>query len=813
MLGTANIKVRPLKFAMLVDPKNASQVREAIRLACSLWGGTYFPIIPMYGRMPASWREGRRRAPSARSVVEGYLSAFDPDMLVQFSADVPSYITDTRLKVIKPQDVFGKPERLDLDRGPSFGIATTDLLWDIFEECFKYKLKYPRKVTIPRIPGKWGLFWASVFGEYTEPITQALAGELDEALEIERPQVTVQDYLELSHPRILFPRRVTAWDLPRRQAPWIGRSSCVFFLDASKIEDVIDYWNLRATGRTVIPLPKQFASQESFRSSVVEFCVEIRRDAGDESRLMPPVSFVRSRNTTMDEMTAVAKSLTFPSGPPGEQPARYYSLQSWIPRVWDEWARGRDGGVADIYCEEEVDIDINRAADLEMSVKPLLPKFKKERWISSRALCVNELDLRLYGADEYLAEVYPKATGDRLMRAIAGLTGLGGEWRIGRHGLVNLVRRSSSELRKALPSESIFFAWLADHGWKAELSTPGVLAKEIFKRLSGYPRYMADKAVLGLLEHMNGGAVGRNGEPLKGAGQVNERELPVGHLKNQLNGTSGRRGLYEEFVSKGIFKLGLRTQCPNCQRNTWFPMQAIRESMDCPKCLNSFAAAGNIESSSNWYYRTAGPFSVPNYADGAYAVLLTLDSLRNLGSLRTTAVPSFTATASGNRQLEADLAMFWRETSAGDEREGILFGECKTYGFFEAKDIDRMRHLGAEFPGAILVFGTLRETLSKQELVLLRRLAKSGRRRWKGGKALNPVLILTGTELLTWKRPPECWNEALQRQFEQVHGLLALCDATQQIYLGLPSSDEDHRKRLDQLEKRRAARAVQKPTS
>jgi hypothetical protein len=33
MLGTANIKVRPIKLALMVDPNSALQVREAIRLA------------------------------------------------------------------------------------------------------------------------------------------------------------------------------------------------------------------------------------------------------------------------------------------------------------------------------------------------------------------------------------------------------------------------------------------------------------------------------------------------------------------------------------------------------------------------------------------------------------------------------------------------------------------------------------------------------------------------------------------------------------------------------------------------------------
>lgn len=48
MLGSADIKVRPLKLALMVDPNSAMQVREAIRLASTQWGGMFFPIIPVH---------------------------------------------------------------------------------------------------------------------------------------------------------------------------------------------------------------------------------------------------------------------------------------------------------------------------------------------------------------------------------------------------------------------------------------------------------------------------------------------------------------------------------------------------------------------------------------------------------------------------------------------------------------------------------------------------------------------------------------------------------------------------------------------
>jgi hypothetical protein len=61
-------------------------------------------------------------------------------------------------------------------------------------------------------------------------------------------------------------------------------------------------------------------------------------------------------------------------------------------------------------------------------------------------------------------------------------------------------------------------------------------------------------------------------------------------------------------------------------------------------------------------------------------------------------------------------------------KSGILFGECKTYGTVEEKDLKRMRTLAKEFPGACLAFCTLRKTITAKEVRALKRLAKVGRR-------------------------------------------------------------------------------------
>ena len=132
--------------------------------------------------MPKTWKDPFK-APEAKKVILGYLEAFDPDILVQFSQSVPVFVAKLGLEVIKPDDVWGGLSQ-DGSLSPKFGIGIFDLLKDIFEEYFRYKPKYPIKVTLPKIPGQFSLFWSSLFGEIPSPVLDAVERLYKEPLEI-----------------------------------------------------------------------------------------------------------------------------------------------------------------------------------------------------------------------------------------------------------------------------------------------------------------------------------------------------------------------------------------------------------------------------------------------------------------------------------------------------------------------------------------------------------------------------------------------------------------------------------------------------
>jgi hypothetical protein len=807
MFGSIDIKTRPLKLAYLVDPNNGNQVRDAVRLSSTLWGGHYFPIIPLYKRMPATWRDKPLKAPPAKNVVLGYVEAFDPDVFVQLSNEVPAFITEIGLEVIKPEEIW---RVLDDDRSlsPQFGVGIFELLNDIFHEYFKFKRKYPIRIVFPEIPRELSLFWASLFGEIPLKLLPLLQKNYFEPLEIQDSGLKTETLKELLTGNVLFPRRITQHGLKSHSRSGFHRDASIFFLDATKVEDIIDFWNLRALGRKVVPLPKQLQADHQLKEIVIDFLKANRIPWRHNPKVCDFASFIRSRNSTMDEMQEYAKTIKIDRDANDRSDSPFFALQHWYPRVWDEWARDKDGAVSsDIYGTEEDSIEIADTKELRIGIHSLLPQFAAKYGYHGEPRCANEITFHFYGPDEYVAQVFPKSSGENFSRAISGLTSIKGDWRIGRNGLVKIVKNDFNESRDIPLAEKVFFAWLTDLGWKPKLSPPGILAKQIYKQMEGHPSILTEEKVLGLLEHMNGGSVKRDGSPVEENKINQERELPVSEVKSRIGAISQGR-THDYLVSKGIFKLGLRIQCIHCLRNSWFPLDSVRDIFICPKCLNSFQAVGNLDGAT-WCYKTTGPFSVPNYADGAYAVLLTINFFdRRLHSMQITPALSFEAEASNKENIETDVAAFWQESTYGERKDGLLFGECKTYGRFGKKDFDRISYLAKLFPGSVLVFSTLRKALTSNEIAGIKRIAKAGRKYWKSERPVNPVLILTGNELLGGVGPPYCWEDSIKEKFKHLAGFLSLCDATQQIYLNLsPWEIEWHEK----WEKRRRRQTQKRP--
>ena len=340
----------------------------------------------------------------------------------------------------------------------------------------------------------------------------------------------------------------------------------------------------------------------------------------------------------------------------------------------------------------------------------------------------------------------------------------------------------------------MFIEWFRQRDWSVELSSAGRITKQTCLALGGVwgLGILTDEGIVELLGKMSDGRSVRKKAFLGEISRIsNERRFPVEAER-----------LVKSLTDKRMFRLGLEVQCPVCTQRSWYSLEDLGYRLQCMKCLERFDVPSHSPDDLAWSYRSFGPFSLPAYAQGAYSVLLAFYFFSRKLEGATTPIMSFNATK-GHVQLEADLGLFFNQPRFGRTTTDLLLAECKSYGRFEQKDVEKLCRLGAAFPGAILVFATLRQSLTSGEKRLLRRAANRGRRYSTRDSNHNPVLVLTETELFGHERPPDCWEDR-GGKFEEFAkgqrgygGILELCDCTQQLHLDMDAYYEWLDNRLD----------------
>ena len=801
-IGSLKVSLRPLRLAFLVDPADDAAVLQAIQTNTFLWGGAFNPIIPVFHRLPTTWKRERFDRVKPRAMLDGYLDAFDPDFVVLVGTLESRKLNVGHREVIKCSEIL---ERVAEDGTPAYGIGLFELLRHFAERELKFVRHSPTRFCLPEIGRKNKLFLASVFGSLPSQLETAFSDSFGALPGLETKPRSIDNYVELLEPENLFLRRLGCLDInPISYSS--SRNDCIFFLDANSTLDVLDYWNLRALGWTVIPVCKQTASSVAVRKFAQAFVEENSFAFRGNPELFNHTVLLRSRSTTLAEIKTFGQSLNL--GAKKHQNEWKIVYQDWHPRVWDEWARERGDAQPCVLKVREEEFDLS-GDETRFPFRTLMPEFASRFGGHNQPRCANDLSLRVWSKESLLAEVMPEG-GERIARSF-GAIGIN-EWRCSQTGLVHLVShkdwRHTLEYPKA---EAVFSTWLLEQGWQTELSDKGHIAKQMLKHLGGGVgiRILARDGIIQLLQKLSDG-----------------RTLHADAFKADLGKIANAdkfkmvdaNSLAHHLVEAKMVQLGLDLQCAKCRQHSWYSLREASCELQCPKCLESFFVPTHNPKEMVWAYRGMGPFSLPQQAYGVYSVLLTLRLFSNPLRSATTPMLSFTAKKDAI-PIEADLALFFRASKFGGHRTDLVFAECKTFNEFETRDAERMKVIGREFPGAALVFATLRKSLTNKEKRLLHPVVNRGRKYWKAGHPYNPVIILTGNELFGDFDVWETWRNlgGIHAAHSQPCGerseLVSLADATQQIYLGMKSWHSWLKERSDRRASRMAAKhSTQEPS-
>lgn len=782
--GSIKIRLRPIRVAFLVDPASFDDLYRAIELNTFLWGGSYNPIIPVYSRTPRKWEPRKvKRLPQPVDIIAGYLDGFDPDIVVPVGKCSKLTYQIGNRDLVQEAELLGD---IGKTATPRYGIGLIELLKDFLNKEMKYKRNDDLHIAIPDMPRAYRTFLASVFGILPEDARRIVEKNFSSTPSITRLKPTLGNFVDLLQPNRIFPRHLTTWSLKHQPQ----RDAVLFVCDARKTQDVIDYWNLRAAGYYVIPIPIQVSANENVKRWARDFIEENHQPHRHNPNIFHHTTIQVSRNLAEETVKSFCDSLNIAK--PEEKNQFKYSLRWWQPRLWDAWARENTSeGIAFPYSHEE-EVRISEG-DVRLDFHSLNPKVELFHEYSGEPRFANEFSFRFYGSKEPMAEVIPEGT--RELSSAIGRTGYH-NWRFSKFGLVFLAHNKDDLIFLDLPrAESVMTEWFRERGWKVSLSGPGRIATQLIKQLGGSfgTSWLAHKGVIDLLAELEK----ESGMP---------RQAVIGKLKKVI----AEDGLYfdgerflERLLEVNALRLGAKIQCPICTRYNWFELNALEYELTCRFCLSEFQPPLKSPKDIEWSYRAHGPFA-SSTAQGSFTVLLTLKFLSGNHDRGITPLFSYKAEKDG-KELEADLTCLYKRSSWRDSRTHVVHAECKSFNNFEKRDITRMEDLAEAFPGAVIIFSTLKESLQETEIEIIGALAHTERKKRLRGVPCSPVVVLTGIELFSSRGVRECWDgrgglyEEFHKRSFDYSDLFTLADATQQLYLGFHSwhewSEEEWNKR------------------
>lgn len=266
--GSVTIRVRPIKVAFLVDPADRGGLYRAIELNTFLWGGSYSPIIPVYRRTPAKWEPLKvRRLPQPADIITGYLDGFDPDFVVPVGRCAKNSYQIGNRDLVQESELLGDISKTST---PRYGVGLIELLRDFLKKELKYKRNDDLHIAIPDIPRAYRMFLASVFGVLPADAQCIVDNDFSHTPGITYVKPTLANFIDLWQPGRMFPRHLSMWSLEKKPL----RDAVLFVCDATSPQDIIDYWNMRAAGYYVVPIPIQISTSENVKKLAIDFIEE-----------------------------------------------------------------------------------------------------------------------------------------------------------------------------------------------------------------------------------------------------------------------------------------------------------------------------------------------------------------------------------------------------------------------------------------------------------------------------------------------------------------------------------------------------------
>lgn len=794
---SADVRLRPIRFAFLVRPDDKKRTLEIFKINTCLWGGNFNAVIPYFKQIPSWWDRNGHRFETAIQIVNGYLDTFEPDFLVEAEPGLANGLGFDPDRLLQMDEVLAMEGQI-----PSHGCGQS--VFDLYKNLYNTEFQFVRRhkhdivnVTVAQDDAStFKGFAACAFGAFpTEDGLLYLRNAFEDAFEPEKIVLNGEALSGLYHRRFTSALKLGHSKI---DIEFHNRSDpTLFVMDAAQPRDLVDFWNLRAVRPHVVPIPIQWA--EELSGYCKDFIAKnFRPLPGNPNGVMIRAIVMFARSVPTEEIEPLY-ARHFQIDVPGAN-----VRQDWYPSIW----RPSPG-----YTVRETRPTLSAARKTlgsefshdkqDVRIDGLDPDFSSKYGNSSR--WANVVRLRDWTFKDQIATIFPcDYRAPKFPKLSPGSAILPTT-----EGLVSFSRYKDAHRSWRLTTGTTAINdWLKTRGITATLSDAGRSASQIIQTLGGF-RGVASFAHPTIVKLLN--EISR--QPVSPSIQHQEFKNKI---ESAIKDDIWRTRNFEILVERGAVELGMKLKCSKCSSWSWYAIDRIDYKVNCALCLQEFGfPLVDPSKRAHWAYRLVGPFALPNYATGGYAVALSIRFFADVidqghdNSIAWSAGQELAFTP--NDRIETDFILWYqRKTMFGnDYPTQLVFGEAKSFrgensterremnDAFDQRDIDRMKRLAIEFPGAILVFATMKkpEDLSNDEIARISKLADWGRAYVKDRRQSRaPVIILTANELFASYSLSDAWGNLQGRHREFIkagifrsENLRVLADLTQQLYLNLPS--------------------------
>ena len=819
---SGKLHLRPTRIGFLLRPTDMGSLRRIMRLCTCLWGGTFNPIIPVCRTLPADWRKESHSYLKGRQLTQGYIRFFEPDVYVEAKHGLADECGIDREadfgfhnRVVTLDDFVTKED----GRVPqfAFGLSMFDLYRELYEKEYRFAPRDERNVVLFEGRGIDAAFLETASGTFPHDDTLHFfqRGYMD-AFEPEIRKSNAENWLSSERTGALSPLHFTRYGIDR--FPDGSSGSRVFVADPESPLDLLDLWNLRQFCGNVIPVNVRWLSE--FRGALREFIERTHRPLpGNQHGVMIHSVVEFGRSIRPDFAEEVSKSI-LDDLPPGSWTRKMWYDEIWDTRINDFMAHKERAQIES--KSQHLDIVLESEEEPVATLPSLSPEFAKP-YGGRAARWANVVSLSDFAGKSEWALTLPSTSltlmNPRLRRGQPML--------VSREGFV--LPQHHKDHRQFLwffKGAEAISEWLRERGIEASPSDSGRIADQVLAAVGGFwgAHLLGDGETLKLLDKMS-----KSVRTFLEGERVEEYPDRTAHVSTWLDLVKSRNARdlapqlgVQSFVRAGVLRLGLAITCSSCEYENWYGVDDIGERLICERCLRQYDFPQGTLNFSNtpWHYRVTGPFSVPNYAYGAYATVLALRCLTiglGFGRHPITYSSNLHLLAAG-KSIEVDFACWYsRERMLGlAEEPCFVVGESKSFAAdaIRETDVSRLKTIGEMLPGTVLVISVLKDGFSDEEKKRIGRLALWGRETTSDGRWRAPVIVLTGTELFASHSVEHEWkNRGGRRQtlaepgYVRMDNLVTLADLTQQVYLDLPAYETWSRERIEKRRRRRKEKA------